>query len=535
MPINIITNRLKIKNDQGQYVSIDAVTDKTTNERLTEINTAGATQLSQLNARGEQLKNIIIAPTRVTDDDGLGIIVEAGTSEMTEDVIEARVDEYLEQVVPPNYIVDSNLDTSGAAADAKITGEKIRDLEVITNALAINISDKSDDIQIEVDDTLTTEGMAADAKATGDRISALENIGIEEKLTDLEVIVDALSIEHDEDSSIGDLIVVQDTQPDNNSDAQIWFPETLPAGIELPTVSEMNTALSGKTDRVYNAVGGHFAALDQSGNLFDSGYDASSFGGNAQDISGKADKVTGAVANNFAALDSNGNLIDSGYNHSSFSGGGGSSDVSGKADKVSGATNNNFAALDSNGNLKDSGHKHGDYQSSIGTVNGILKANGSGVISAAVSGTDYYVKPSGGIPSTDLASNVIPTVHNVPSGGTTGQVLSKTSATNYDVQWSTPYTGTVTETISSSTPIINGADNHRYVCGTCSTLTINVPSTGIIDILFESGTTATDLTINPPTGGTIHWTNNFDPTNLSTNTTYEINILNCYGLVVAWS
>ena len=340
----------------------------------------------------------------------------------------------------------------------------------------------------------------------------------------------------------------------------------------------MNTALSGKTDRVYNAVGGHFAALDQSGNLFDSGYDANSFGGSAQDISGKVDKVTGTfttgnfaqltssggiedsghkhsdyltshqdisgkadrvtgnfIPGHFAALDTIGNIVDSGYSYSSFSGGGGSSDVSGKADKVSGATNNNFAALDSNGNLKDSGHKHGDYQPSIGTVNGILKANGSGVISAAVSGTDYYVKPSGGIPSTDLEINVIPTVHNVPSGGTTGQVLSKTSATNYDVQWSTPYTGTVTETISSSTPIINGVDNHRYVCGTCSTLTINVPSTGIIDILFESGTTATDLTINPPTGGTIHWTNNFDPTNLSTNTTYEINILNCYGLVVAWS
>ena len=167
MPINIITNRLKIKNDQGQYVSIDAVTDKTTNERVTEINTAGATQLSQLNARGEQLKNIIIAPTRVTDDDGLGIIVEAGTSEMTEDIIEQRVDEYLDHVVPPQYIVDDDLDTTGAAADAKITGDKLRDLEVFTNALAVK--------KETTDKTLEQENVAADAKSVGDEFTNLRS------------------------------------------------------------------------------------------------------------------------------------------------------------------------------------------------------------------------------------------------------------------------------------------------------------------------------------------------------------------------
>ena len=32
-------------------------------------------------------------------------------------------------------------------------------------------------------------------------------------------------------------------------------------------------------------------------------------------------------------------------------------------------------------------------------------------------------------------------IHNVPSGGTTGQVLTKRSNTNYDLQWSTPSSG----------------------------------------------------------------------------------------------
>lgn len=49
-----------------------------------------------------------------------------------------------------------------------------------------------------------------------------------------------------------------------------------------------------------------------------------------------------------------------------------------------------------------------------------------------------YEKPSGGIPSTDLASGVIPTVHNVPSGGSANQVLAKNSATDYDLKWVTP-------------------------------------------------------------------------------------------------
>ena len=66
--------------------------------------------------------------------------------------------------------------------------------------------------------------------------------------------------------------------------------------------------------------------------------------------------------------------------------------VTGKADKVTSATNGNFAGLDSNGNLTDSGKKASDFAS---------------------------------------ASDV----HSIPSGGTTGQVLAKSSGTDYAVSW----------------------------------------------------------------------------------------------------
>ncbi len=157
------------------------------------------------------------------------------------------------------------------------------------------------------------------------------------------------------------------------------------------------------------------------------------------DVSGKADKVSGATSGNFAGLDANGNLTDSGYDYSDFlssstviptvgtlntnnstaqtvssseSFGGTINlhkvaktgtysdligtptipDISGKADKVTSPTSGDFAGLDSNGNLTDSGSKASDFATSSQAV---------------------------------------------PSGGTTGQVLTKHSNTDNDVEWAT--------------------------------------------------------------------------------------------------
>lgn len=75
-----------------------------------------------------------------------------------------------------------------------------------------------------------------------------------------------------------------------------------------------------------------------------------------QELAKKPMKPVSSTDGNFAALDENGNLTDSGHKHSDYV-----TDKTDKADKVTGATSGNFAGLDANGNLTDSGHKHSDY------------------------------------------------------------------------------------------------------------------------------------------------------------------------------
>ena len=89
----------------------------------------------------------------------------------------------------------------------------------------------------------------------------------------------------------------------------------------------------------------------------------------------------------------------------------------------------------------------------------------------------------------------------------------------------------VVETVTGSTPSITGVSNHRYICGTCSTLSITPPESGIIDVVFTSGTTATVLTV-PNTVIFAAW---FDKANLEANVTYEINIADGYGVVCKWA
>lgn len=92
------------------------------------------------------------------------------------------------------------------------------------------------------------------------------------------------------------------------------------------------------------------------------------------------------------------------------------------------------------------------------------------------------------------------------------------------------------ETVSGSTPSITAKPGVRYICGEVATLTVVVPASGIIDVVFESGSTATVLTVTPPTGMTMRWANGFDPTSLEANTTYEINIANgCLGVAGSWT
>ena len=73
----------------------------------------------------------------------------------------------------------------------------------------------------------------------------------------------------------------------------------------------------------------------------------------------KAEKAASPTAGHFAGLDSSGNLTDSGKKPGDFADA--SHTHTGKADKVKNVTAGHFAGLDSSGNLTDSGKKPGDF------------------------------------------------------------------------------------------------------------------------------------------------------------------------------
>lgn len=85
--------------------------------------------------------------------------------------------------------------------------------------------------------------------------------------------------------------------------------------------------------------------------------------------------------------------------------------------------------------------------------------------------------------------------------------------------------------VSGTTPTIVAKSGIRYVCGEVATLDFTPSQTGICDVVFTSGATATVLTVP----STIKWANGFDPTSLDANTTYELNIMDGLGVACAWT
>lgn len=74
----------------------------------------------------------------------------------------------------------------------------------------------------------------------------------------------------------------------------------------------------GKAEKPSSPTAGHFAGLDSSGNLTDSGKKPGDFADKDHTHAGKADKVSPATAGHFAGLDANGNLTDSGKKPGDF-------------------------------------------------------------------------------------------------------------------------------------------------------------------------------------------------------------------------
>ena len=92
--------------------------------------------------------------------------------------------------------------------------------------------------------------------------------------------------------------------------------------------------------------------------------------------------------------------------------------------------------------------------------------------------------------------------------------------------------GVKTVTVSGTTPTITGVANTRYMCGEVSTISITPSQSGIIDVIFTSGSSVAVLIVP----STVKWPSGFDPTSLEANTTYELNILDgVYGAVMTWA
>lgn len=88
------------------------------------------------------------------------------------------------------------------------------------------------------------------------------------------------------------------------------------------------------------------------------------------------------------------------------------------------------------------------------------------------------------------------------------------------------------EQITGTEVTINGIMNKRYHCGTLTSLTINPPLVGIIDIIFTTGSTPTILNAN----GIIWPDVSYGETpTLEPNRIYELNIMDGkYGVMTSW-
>ena len=128
---------------------------------------------------------------------------------------------------------------------------------------------------------------------------------------------------------------------------------------------------------------------------------------------GKAEKPSSPTAGHFAGLDSSGNLTDSGKKPGDFADA--SHTHTGKADKVSSATAGHFAGLDSSGNLTDSGKKPGDFANASHAHAGYAEVKIFSAVSVAasawVSDSTYAAYPyAASIPCSGVTASHVPEV-----------------------------------------------------------------------------------------------------------------------------
>lgn len=91
--------------------------------------------------------------------------------------------------------------------------------------------------------------------------------------------------------------------------------------------------------------------------------------------------------------------------------------------------------------------------------------------------------------------------------------------------------GGETVNVSGTTPTITAETNTRYICGEVLSLSFTPCATGICDVCFTSGSTATVLTLPNTVKMPEWWDGTCEP-----NTVYEINVMDgTYGAVMTWA
>ena len=110
--------------------------------------------------------------------------------------------------------------------------------------------------------------------------------------------------------------------------------------------------------------------------------------------------------------------------------------------------------------------------------------------------------------------------------------VRRATTSGWAANWTTPMIEVPMPTVyvSGTTPSITCEASHKYICGEVSTLSITAPQSGIVDVVFESGTTPTILTTSGITFP--EW---FDPTDIEADATYEINVSDGLGVISIWS
>ncbi len=364
------------------------------------------------------------------------------------------------------------------------------------------------------------------------------------------------------------IVAVQDETP-TDPDTKLWINETPASTVQVPTVAEMNTALSGKvgdvqvngTSVVSNGVANvPMATYSTLGAVKIYQYQGLQVGNDGGvGINSASDSLVKAGAvNNYpstpgrqhlatffglskaAGVDLANETVTVGtYPETSKTairgmlGAVGDVQVNGTSVVTDGVANVPLATDDQYGLVKPRGNSFvfggGFLQISFADSSTIKSGNSVWKpvnISLQHESTFFGLAKAAGDTTQSASSNAVGTYTDAAKLAI--QQMLGIDLSSIASQVEIPLVETVTGTVVN----ITGYPNTRYVCGEVVTIDVTPPASGSIDVLFESGSTAAVLTVP----NTVKWPSWFDATSLDTDTTYEILITDgVYGSVMSWA